>query len=163
MGQQTLLHLRISALESLAQDLAISQAPLVYERNEGLDSGVGANQASAIFADTRTLTTGANETLDLNGVLSDLLGVIVAFTKVKCLYIRNKGTTALTVGGAAANGFVSPFGSATDVVKIPPGGCLLLFAPDVNGFAVVAATGDMLKIANAAGASCDYDIIIIGV
>ena len=40
---------------------------------------------------------------------------------------------------------------------------LLLTAPDVNGFAAVAATADQLKISNAAGASCDYDIVLIGV
>jgi hypothetical protein len=48
-------------------------------------------------------------------------------------------------------------------MKVPPGGLLLLTAPDVNGFAVAAGATDSLKIANSAGASCDYDIILIGV
>jgi hypothetical protein len=48
------------------------------------------------------------------------------------------------------------------VVKVPAGGMLLLYAPDATGFAVTAATADQLKITNSAGASCDYDIVIVG-
>lgn len=162
MAQQTTIHTRISSVATSALDLSTAQSPLLIDRTDVLDSGTGANQASQVWSDTRTLTTGANETLDLNGSLTDAFGVSVTFTKVKLLYIRNKGTTALTVGGAASNGFVSPFGSATDVVKVPPGGELRLYAPDATGFAVVAGTADQLKIANAAGASCDYDILIVG-
>lgn len=161
--QSTLLHLKIAAALAAALDLGQATSTLAYEKNDVLENGAGANQASEVWHDTRTLTTGANETLDLNGALLDALGNSVTFTKVKILMIRNKGTTVLTVGGAATNGFVSPFGTATDTVKVQPGGMLLLFAPDVNGYGVTAATADQLKIANAAGASCDYDIVIVGV
>jgi hypothetical protein len=160
--QSTLLHTKIASVLSAALALSTAQSSLAYEQNDVLNSGTGANQASEVFHDSRTLLSGANEVLDLNGVLSDALGVIVSFTKVKILLIRNKGTTVLTVGGAATNGFISPFGTATDTVKVQPGGMLVLFAPDVNGYGVTAATADQLKIANAAGASCTYDIVIVG-
>jgi hypothetical protein len=83
--QQTTIFLRIASLLALAADLAAATSPLTYERTEVLDNGTGANQANEVWSDTRTLTTGANETLDLNGVLVDAVGQSVAFTKVKLL------------------------------------------------------------------------------
>lgn len=163
MPQQTTISLKLRSLLSAILDLATSKAELAVEPSIVLDNGTGANQADQVWHDTRTLTSGANETLDLNGVLVNAIGASVTFTKIKVIFIRNKGTTALTVGGAATNTFASPFGAAAHTVKVQPGGMLLLVAPDVNGFAVVAGTGDLLQIANAAGASCDYDIVLIGV
>jgi hypothetical protein len=146
-----------------ALDLTSAVSNLNVEVNTFLDNGTGANQANQVFSDTRTLTTGANETLDLNGSLLNAAGESVTFTKIKVIYIRNKGTTTLSIGGAAATQFVAPFGSATDLVKIPPGGILLLTAPDANGFACRGRATDSLKILNSAGASIDYDIVLIGV
>src|SRR6185312_7528683 len=122
MNQQTLLHLKIAAALASTPNLGSAQFALNYEKNDVLSTGSGASQASEVFSDTRTLASGANETLDLNGSLTDALGASVAFTKVKILMIRNNGTTALTVGGAATNGFISPFGTATDTIKVQPGG-----------------------------------------
>lgn len=153
---------KLASQLSTGLDLKTALANLDYQTNAAFDNGSGANQASMTWDDTRTLTTGANETLDLNGSLTDANGASVTFTKVKVLFIRNKGTTTLSIGGAAANGFISPFGTSTDLIKVMPGGMLLLVAPDANGFACAAGTADQLKIANSAGASCDYDIVIIG-
>lgn len=159
--QQTSLTLRLVAHLAAALDLVAAKADLDYSQNVTLENGSGSNQASEVFSDTRTLASGASEALDLNGVLLDAVGGTVSFTTVKILAIKNKGTTDLTVGGNATNGFISPFGTATDTIKVQAGGLLLLAAPGA-GFAVAAATADQLKIANAAGASCDYDIIIVG-
>jgi hypothetical protein len=123
-------------LLALAADLAAATSPLTYERTEVLDNGTGANQANEVWSDTRTLTTGANETLDLNGVLVDAVGQSVAFTKVKLLYHPQQGHDDPHGRRRRFQRFVSPFGSATDVVKVPAGGMLLLYAPDANGFAV---------------------------
>jgi hypothetical protein len=162
MNLSTLLHLRITSILSTALGLANASAPLTYEKNLGLDTGNGANQANEIYSAVRTLAGGANETLDLNGVLVDGLGGTVTFTKVKLVAIYNPGAQDLTVGGAATNGFISIVGSATDVIKVKPGGLLLLWAPDANGYGVTAATADQLKIANGAGTSTNYEIIIAG-
>jgi hypothetical protein len=68
------------------------------------------------------------------------------------------------VGGAASNAWLGWVGDVTDVVKVKPGGSFVWIAPDVNGGAVVAATGDFLKVANSSsGTSITYDVIIIGV
>jgi hypothetical protein len=73
-------------------------------------------------------------------------------------------TNNVLVGGAASNAWVGWVGDVTDVVKVKPGGTFVWIAPDVNGGAVTAATGDLLKVANSSsGTSITYDVIIIGV
>ncbi len=125
-------------------------------------NGTASGQANRIFRDQRTLADGTNESLDLAGVLTDPFGTVLTFVKVKVILIENLSTTqTLTVGGAASNQFINWVGTATDTIKIPPGGFFAIAAP-VAGFAVTAATGDLLKVANSAGASCIYNIIIIG-
>lgn len=127
--------------------------------------GTGANQAKAVFADTRTLAASANESLDLAGGLSDVFGNVITFTKIKALLIQAAAgnTNDVLVGGAASNGFTAWVGDATDVVKVKPGGMLAIAAPDATGLAVTAGTGDLLKIANSAGSTgVTYTIVVIG-
>ena len=130
-----------------------------------LTNGTGANQANACFTDTRTLTASSSENLDLAGSLVDAFGSTLTFTKIKSVMITAAATNTndVLVGGHATAA-VTFFGDVTDVVKVKPGGCLLLTAPDANGFAVTAITADMLKVANSAGGtSVTYTIVLIGV
>jgi hypothetical protein len=148
-----------------ALDLELAESDLTKNLVIALADGLGANQATNIFSDQRTLAASANESLDLNGVLLNAFGQVINFTKVKLLAIfaAAANTNDVIVGGAASNGFISPFGGATHTNTIKPGGCLIMAAPDANGLAVVAATGDLLKIANSgAGTSITYDIVVIG-
>lgn len=162
---QALINLTSTSGLDLSTPSAKVDTPLVASID--FTTGVGANQINSWWSDTRTLANNTSESLDLNaasGGLTDAFGVGLQLARVKLLYIKNKSTTqTLSVGGAASNGFINWVGDATDIVKIPPGGFLLLVAPDATGFAVTAATGDLLKIANGnAGAAADYDIIIAG-
>lgn len=128
-----------------------------------LVTGTGAGQADLVFSDQRTLASNANESLDLNGALTDVFGAAVNFVKVVAILVKASAanTNNVVVGGAAANGFYPMFGSATDTIKLPPGAGVLLF--NDAGYAVTAATADLLKIANsAAGSTVTYDIIIVG-
>lgn len=48
-------------------------------------------------------------------------------------------------------------------MTVRPGGLLVLAAPDVAAYAVTAATGDLLHVANSAGGSAvTYDVVVIG-
>lgn len=162
-SQQTNIYLKIYSVLTGAGDLQTPRSEFTYDRTIDIASGAGADQANQVWSDTRTLSSGANETLDLNGSLTNAIGESVTFTKLKAIFIRNKGTTALTVGNATTNGFISWVGGATHTLEVKPGGLFLLTAPDATGLAVAAGTADQLKITNAAGASCDYDIVLIGV
>ena len=124
-------------------------------------SGTGSGMADTLFHDERTLTDGSSEDLDIVGTLTDLFKDTVNLIKVKALIIKNTSTTqTLSVGGASATQFLSWVGSATDLVKIPPGGVMALYNP--AGYTAAGGTADKLKILNSAGAACIYDIIIIG-
>jgi hypothetical protein len=127
--------------------------------------GTGADQANNIFSDERTLAASATESLDLAGALSNALGAVLTFTAIKAIMIvaDSGNTNDVVVGGAAANAFVGPFVDATDKLSIGPGDFVLITRRSAAGWPVVAATGDLLKIANAgAGSSVTYKIIVIG-
>ncbi len=158
-----LVNLLISANMIKDLDLADAKFPLSQTWAQEFQSGSGSGQINKLFADTRTLADGANEELDLAGALTDPFGASLTFTKVKVLAIKNKSATqTLSVGGAAANAWSALFGDATDILKIAPSSMALLVC-DPAGVAVTAATADLLKIANSAGAAADYDIIVLGI
>lgn len=159
------IKLAVAALYSSALDFSTAEQNLQYNVSHAFADGVGANQAQRLFTDQRTLAASATENLDLSGVLTDAFGASLAFTEVKALVIKAAAgnTNDVLVGGAASNGFITPFGDATDVVRVRPGGTLVLVAPDATGYAVTAGTGDLLKIANSAGStSVTYDVVIVG-
>ncbi len=147
-----------------AKSNALSSPKDVLSKNiqKEFANGTGSGKADRIFRDQRTLANGANENLALAGVLTDPFGTTLTFAKVKVILIENLSTTqTLTIGGAASFALVNWVGTATDTIKIPPGGFFAISAP-VAGFAVTAGTGDLLKVANSAGAACIYNVILIG-
>lgn len=148
---------------------ALDLESVVSQLTKGLSvpftDGSGAGQATNVFSDTRTLAASATENIDLAGTLTNALGAVISLTKVKALIIfaAAANTNDVVVGGAASNGFSTPFGAAAHTVKVKPGGCMVLIAPDAAGYAVVAATADLLQVANGgAGTPVTYDIIVIG-
>ena len=139
---------------------------LKYSTAAAFTDGTGANQAQKLFTDQRTLAASANESLDLSGVLQDVFGATLTFTKIKAILVKaaEGNTNNVVVGGAASNGWVGPFGDTTDTVAVKPGGTVMFVAPDANGYAVTAGTADQLKVANSgAGTGVTYDIVIVGV
>lgn len=160
------LVLKILATGTLAFDLDTADDPLAKDYTQLLSSGTGANQASNMFHDQRTIGASSSENLDLSGVLTNVFGVVLTFTKIKALFVRAAAANVNDVLlGNGTNPFIGPFGAAgASVVTVKPGGTALFIAPDATGYAVTAATGDILKVANSgAGTGVTYDIVIIGV
>lgn len=161
----TQILLKIAATGTFALDLDTADDPLVKDYTQLLSSGTGANQASNMFHDQRTITASSSENLDLAGVLTNAFGVVLTFTKIKVLFVKAAAANVNDVLlGNGSNPFIGPFGAAgASVVTVKPGGIALFIAPDANGYAVTAATGDILKVANSgAGTSVIYDIVILG-
>jgi hypothetical protein len=155
------VELGVTANYTKTTGLTTSRDRLEKTFEQLFSSGTGSGQANVLWHGERTLADGASENLDLAGILTDAFGDTVTLAKCKGLIIANKSTTqTISVGGAAATQFVAWVGSATDYVKVAPGGVLALFNP--GGYTVTAASADLLKIANSAGAAAIYDIIIIG-
>lgn len=127
-----------------------------------LVSGTGNSQADKVWSDSRSLAA-TSENLDLAGSLTDAFGSTVTFAEVAGLWIHNTSNTSteiLSVGGAASNAFVNWVGNSSDIIKIGAGGVMLLTAP-VDGYAVTAGTGDILKI-DAGSDTITYEIVIWG-
>jgi len=167
MALTTKLVAAVNARQTTALDLATASADVAKRYSVELATGTGAGQADLIFHDQRTLAASANEDLDLAGVLTGALGGTLTFARVKAVLIAAAAanTNDVVLGGAASNTFVGMFGAATHTVRVRPGGMLLIAAGqgDPTGYAVTAATGDLLRVANGgAGTSVTYDVIVIG-
>lgn len=163
ISQTSRLALSISALLADSLDLTTVRDALEKAYSIDIASGSGSGQANQVFHDTRTVSTGATDSLDLSGVLLNAIRQSVIFTAIKLVIIKAAAanTTILSVRRPAANG-VPIFAAASDETPIGPGGLFVWSSPAL-GVAVTAGTGDLLDIVNAAGASATYDVIIVGV
>ena len=145
-----------------SDDLNSKRAHFLLPIIDALANGTAADQADLLFWDKRTLAATSEE-LDLAGGLTDAFGNTLTFVKIKGILIHNRSTTAtenLAVGGAAANAFANWVASATDILNVGPSGMLLLWSP-MDGYAVTAGTGDLLKI-DAGTDTITYDILLLG-
>lgn len=143
-------------------DLSAPIDDLRLDLSDELAQGTATDQADQVWHDRRTLV-GVTENLDLAGALTNAFGSTITFVTLKALVLHNRTLTTaatLTVGGAAANAFATPFGAATDKIIVQPDGLLLLWAPR-TGYAVTAATGDILKL-DPGSATVEYDIYLLG-
>lgn len=148
-----------------AIDVGEVKYPISYGANYVFTDGVLADQAKQVFTDTRTLTASATENLDLAGVLLNVFGTALTFTKIKAIIVKADAanTNDVVLGNHATAAFFPMFGAATHTVKVKPGGMVAFVAPDLAGLAVTATTADMLMVTNSAGGtSVTYTIIIIG-
>lgn len=133
-----------------------------------LADGTAANQADLLFVDQRAVATGANDDIDLAGVLSDAFGATITAAELVGLMVVNAprsgaaNTTDLTIGGGSnpVTGFLG--GTTPTIGPIKPGGMVCLAAGNAAGIgAVTAGTADILRIANSSGATATYQIAIV--
>jgi hypothetical protein len=147
-------------------DLQTASAPGGLKRRFAFSDGAGLNAANRTWTDQRTLAASANESLDLAGTaLVDAFGTAISFARVKALIVSaaTTNTNNVIVGATGSNAFINWVGSTTDAINVRPGGLFVLIAPDATAYAVTAATGDLLKIANSAGTTgVTYQIAIVG-
>ncbi len=130
-------------------------------------AGTGANQFDINYMQERTVGDGANDDIDLAGVLSDAFGSTITAAEICALVILNEqedgtaNTTNLTIG-AGSNPFQTIFAAGTTktIGPIRPGGAFVLCSPAAAAWAVTAGTADILRIANSAGAANTYQIAI---
>lgn len=167
MALSTAVRVSLSAKQSSTVDMNSSEDNITRSLAISLANGTAAGQADRIYQKTNTLAASANVDLDLAGGVTDVNGAAITFVKVKGLYVdaSSANTNNVVIGAAASNGFVGPFGAATHTLAVRPGGVLLLAVGeiDLNAYGVVAATGDLLRIANGgAGTAVTYSIIIWG-
>jgi len=166
MGLNSKLSVSVTANLTKSLDLADGTVGLAKVYQAVLSSGTAAGMSDLVFHDTRTINASSNEDLDLAGSLVDAFGATLTFVKIKGLIVSAAAanTNNVVVGAAASNQWVALLNS-TGTVQVRPGATFAAFAgqADATGYAVVAGTGDLLRVANgAAGTAVTYDIIVIG-
>jgi hypothetical protein len=164
------LRVRLSANQSGSNDFGGPDFAPVIDAALAFANGVGGNQADLLFVDERQVAASSNDDIDLYGALSSAFGATLNMAEIVALIIINapktKGLPAnvssLTIGGGS-NPYLGFLGGTTPTIKnIGPGGVLLLAAPDSTGLgAVTASTADVLRVANGAGATANYQIGIL--
>ncbi len=166
MALQATFTVKIAATHTGGNAFADKFSPLI-EKVQKLTNGTTANKADLIYVDERTVTTGANDDIDLAGSLSDAFGSTIAAAEIVAIMIINgpisgsANTTDLTLG-AGANPFIGFLGATDTIGPIKPGGVFMLAAGDAAGIgSVTAGTGDIFRVANSSGASATYQIAII--
>lgn len=160
---------QLRATQLGSNDFGGPQFNATMEKVVALTNGTGEGQADILWMDERTVSTGANDDLDLNGVLTNAFGATVNAVELVCIFVINEpragspaNTTNLTIG-VGSNPVTGYLGGTTPTIgPIRPGNFVMLGGPNVGGFGVVtASTGDILRIANSAGASATYQIAIV--
>jgi hypothetical protein len=145
-----------------ARTIGLSSTARVQTTSKSLEFkfavGAGALQCNNVYAVSRTLGS-ASEDVDLAGGLTDVFGATLTFAEVKLFGVYNSGANALTVGAASSNAWAGLL-NATGTITIPPGGLFVFAASDATGAAVVAGTGDLLKVAGTSGQP--YELIVWG-
>lgn len=154
---------RITGTLTAAPDAGTASVGISEVASIDIADGAGANQANAIYIDAFSLADGASTSIDLAGSLTDPLNQTKVFSAVKAIMIEADAanTTDLTIGNGT-NPFVGPFGAGAHTLTLKPGGIMMIANPTAAGWAVAAGTGDVLKIANGAGAAATGRITIIG-
>jgi hypothetical protein len=147
-----------------AADLGNPVAPVRVNKAIEVTAGTDAlGKADVLWADQRTLAASGTENIDLAGVLAGLLGGTVTAAEVTAIYLEADpgNTNDVQFFGAAANAFNGPLSGTTPKLTLGPGDCALL--TNKKGWAVVAATGDIILVTNAAGTTgVTYKIIVFG-
>ena len=161
MTLTTVANLRVQTTLTNPLDLVTASAPQMFQYLLEMTSGVGLNQADAVWSDRRTVNASTTDSLDLNGALETAVGVAFTPARIKGLICRNRGAQNIALTRPAANG-VPWLTAAGDSIIIVPGGINIWLAPTAAGIAVAAGTGDLIDIVTGAGAAVDYDIVIIG-
>jgi hypothetical protein len=170
MGLTAELLVRLTATQTGSNDFGGPAFTPRVEKRLQFESGTAAGQADILWVDERTVASGANDDIDLAGVLTGAFGAsIVAAELVALLVIngpRSEGsvnTTALTIGDAASNPIAGFLGGTDPTIgPIQPGGFVALGAGHASGLGVVTGgAADVLRIANAAGAAATYQIAVL--
>ncbi|MBM3642237.1 MAG: hypothetical protein FJX15_13125 [Alphaproteobacteria bacterium] len=139
-----------------------------FEFLKNFANGVAADQADIAYVAERTVTTGANDDIDLAGVLADALGTTLTMAKLVAMLLINRqkdgtaNTTNLTIG-LGTNPFLGFLGGTVPTIgPITPGGVFMVSNPALAGLgSITGASNDILRVANSAGATNKYLIALL--
>lgn len=166
MGISAELSFRLSARQTGSNEFGGPDFTPVVDKLYQLVNGTLADQCDILWVDERTFAVSTADPIDLYGVLTSAFGATLNMAEIVAVVIIAESiagvrtTVTLSVGAGSAPWF-GMFGATGDVIKVPPGGMLVLVAPDAAGLgAVTPTTADTLTITPGA-ATGTYQIAIL--
>lgn len=153
-----------TTLQDSVADWTARFEPVVFHRDV-LENGTGTGQADLAYSAERTVASGTNDDIDLQGSITDIFGSSFLAARLIALFIHNQqedgsaNTTDLALtyftGGTGSPAYLN--GGTARSITVGPGGLIMLYSPGANGLATVqATTEDIIRVANSAGASNSY-------
>lgn len=152
-----------------AKSLGASFQPVVDQDaikiTQAFAFGDASQEVNQIYAAERTISAATPvDDIDLAGVLTNLAGDLITFTRIKAIFVWNENETELHVlymGGNTGNALFK--GASLCGVPVYPGGIQLLTAP-FAGITVVGGTNDILRLEHGGGSQdITYMVIVLGV
>jgi hypothetical protein len=145
--------------------------------SETLANGTSTDQADKMYFVSGSIAASGTVDRDLAGTLEDAFGDACVFVKIKAIILKNTSDeqdpetdAEIQIGGGTGGDGTNAFDTwitstaadGSEAVKVPAGGAVALFAP-AAGYAVTAATADILHIVNNdAVDAATYELIVIG-
>jgi hypothetical protein len=123
--------------------------------------GAAAGQFNLVHAKEYTIAAaGSPQSIDLNGGgLLDPEGNPANFTNVKIIGLVNEdNANTITVGGGS-NPFLGPWGGGT---KLLGKSGVSIDVNHLDGYAVTAGTGDILKLTSSGGVNVKCVVLLLG-
>lgn len=156
-----------SAMLQVIASAELTKASGRYNPALQFQSGLAVNSTSnngvdLIYTDDRTIaSSGSPDTIDLTGVLYGPGGDATNFVEIVGVVIRNNSSAQILTVGAGSNPFIGWLGGTTPTIKIGKSGVFANFNP-VDGWAVTAATGDIITVNTDGGTNVSYSVFIFG-
>lgn len=141
------------------EDLNIAKDDHNVQVSKSWSDGTGNGQANRVWKDQRSVNASSNDDIDLSGALTDTLGQIVNWTKLRAIFIDNLSGEDLKL--ESANSPAGLFGASGDFINIPPYSMFCLTSK--AGWAITNDTADKLRIANYdSTTAATYNIRLLG-
>lgn len=129
-------------------------------------TGNGTLQVQRYFCTTYTINAGANQDIDLTGVLVDDLGQTIANAVVKEILVAldaPDGTVKVRVGPqGVTNPFIGPWTGGQGATVYEDVYVAQRWSQPYAGWTVTAGTGDILRINNPGGAAVTIHVVVLG-
>jgi hypothetical protein len=159
-GVAATIDLHITAKQTGVADLGTPGILVDLSKSMSFTPGTAAvGQADILLEKTYTLAASSNTNIDVAGAINDALGTVIAAAEIVAAYFEADPANVndVQVRRPATNG-VPLFSAGID---LGPGDFSMRTYR--NGIAVVAATGDLINIANSgAGTSVTVKVVLIG-
>jgi hypothetical protein len=127
-----------------------------------IQTGTAAGLADKVWSDTRTVTTGALDTIDLAGALTDSFGVIFTVVKLRAILVAAAAANTTTLTLSRPTNGSNLFAALADAVASLSAGGMFVWADPAAGVSVTGGSTDLVSITNSSGASATYTIVLVG-